>query len=646
MTQPIVFTQERLTVPGDRHSARSCAGQTRRQGLCTGTVLLALCIVLFALAVIPGPVAATQDLRVTFVQANTGGATAGTVFTCSVNPVQAVVKNNGTETTPETVLLITSSDGFSGTATIPAIAVGGTRYARMNDTTFRQTSGTTVTYTATIDPDNLIAESVETNNAYSTSSLPVEFNGYKGKELYSDNGGNVTTKKTYDLRGGIVHSFGDSYYRSGSFSNGWTDYEVTWKYNAANVTNPMSFELVVPANATVREVRLYVPYTWDLGGNGTFTYDIPDNVTVTFNGNTINDDSWSWDRGNFGEWGLYTYGLLTYDVTTLYQKNATNSLHFTRPGMNDKLSLYGMTLAVVYDNPAESRKQIFLNEEFDLLGADYLNYKTTEAEAVAYVPFSGMTIDTAAARAADLTTFVPSGDSNEGNLYVNGNLFASNVWNYGAEGQPVGENGYTQVAVDVRDIRANLTATDNVIAIQSTAWNSSPCMAAAQQFLVVDYYDAPVAGFAADTVSGPAGMNVTFTDQSANSPASWAWDFGDGSTSTLQNPGHIYVINGTKTVTLTASNAAGNDIEVKTNYINVTGLSLTAMPGMTGRPTDPDSDGLYEDLNVNTRIDGSDFQMYFLYMDWIQVNEPVIPFDFNKNGRIDGNDYQRLFLKM
>jgi PKD repeat protein len=551
--------------------------------------------------------------------------------------VRATVKNNGTDACPAAVLQLTGTDGFSGTGTIPALAAGASTYVTINDPTLIPSSVTTMSYTATADPGNLIAESVETNNGYTKSNLPVGFNGYKGKALYADHGGNVSTHYTYDLRGGIVHSFGDSYYRSGSFSGGWTTYDVTWKYNPANVTNPLLSELVVPANATIRAVRLYLPYTWDYP-NDTRGYDMPDNVTVTFNGNPITYQNWYWDRGNFGEWGPYTYGLLSYNVTSLYQKNATNSLHFERSGDMDKLSLYGMTLAVVYENPAETRKQIFLNEEFDLLGADYANYKTTEAETVAYVPFSGMTIDTAKAKAANLTTFVPSGDSWEGNLYVQQNEIATNVWNYGAEGQPVGENGYPQVAVDNRDILSFLTATDNVIAIQSTAWASQPCMAAAQQFLVVEYQDAPVTAFAADTVTPSVGQTVTFTDQSTNTPTSWSWTFGDGGTSTLQNPAHAFTISGTYTVVLTATNAAGSNTLTKTGYITVTNVTVVVLPGNTNPPKDLNSDGLYEDLNGNNRKDVGDVVLFIDNIIWIKNNEPLSAFDFNHNTRIDIGD--------
>lgn len=80
---------------------------------------------------------------------------------------------------------------------------------------------------------------------------------------------------------------------------------------------------------------------------------------------------------------------------------------------------------------------------------------------------------------------------------------------------------------------------------------------------------APEAEFTADAASVCAGATVTFTDQSANDPTSWTWDFGDGNTSTDQNPTHTYATAGTYTVTLVATNDFGEDTETKTNYITV-----------------------------------------------------------------------------
>ena len=80
---------------------------------------------------------------------------------------------------------------------------------------------------------------------------------------------------------------------------------------------------------------------------------------------------------------------------------------------------------------------------------------------------------------------------------------------------------------------------------------------------------APEAEFTANATSVCAGATVTFTDQSANDPTSWAWNFGDGNTSTDQNPTHTYATAGTYTVTLVATNDSGEDTEAKTNYITV-----------------------------------------------------------------------------
>jgi|GEM_PF-633135 len=79
----------------------------------------------------------------------------------------------------------------------------------------------------------------------------------------------------------------------------------------------------------------------------------------------------------------------------------------------------------------------------------------------------------------------------------------------------------------------------------------------------------PVANFTANVTSGPAPLAVAFTDTSTGGPTSWSWDFGDGGSSTEQNPVHTYTALGTYTVSLTASNAHGADTETRVAYIDV-----------------------------------------------------------------------------
>jgi len=80
----------------------------------------------------------------------------------------------------------------------------------------------------------------------------------------------------------------------------------------------------------------------------------------------------------------------------------------------------------------------------------------------------------------------------------------------------------------------------------------------------------PVAGaaFTANITGGVAPLTVRFTDTLANSSTSWLWTFGDGNTSTDQNPIHTYTLPGNYTVTLSVN--GGEETHTKPNYIKVT----------------------------------------------------------------------------
>lgn len=92
----------------------------------------------------------------------------------------------------------------------------------------------------------------------------------------------------------------------------------------------------------------------------------------------------------------------------------------------------------------------------------------------------------------------------------------------------------------------------------------------------------PVASFTGTPISGNAPLSVSFTDTSTNTPTSWSWDFGDGYTSTAQNPSHTYNGMGVFTVSLTATNAGGSNTYTRTNYITVG--NATSNTGGSGYP--------------------------------------------------------------
>ncbi|NLE27888.1 MAG: PKD domain-containing protein, partial [Clostridiaceae bacterium] len=132
---------------------------------------------------------------------------------------------------------------------------------------------------------------------------------------------------------------------------------------------------------------------------------------------------------------------------------------------------------------------------------------------------------------------------------------------------------------------------------------------------------APVANFTANVTAGDAPLAVRFTDLSTGTTAR-SWNFGDGTTSTEQNPVHVYTAAGVYTVSLTATNDAGNDTEVKTNYITV-----TAEPG-----------GDAPVANFAANVTNGDAPLTVQFND-LSTNTPTSwAWDFNNDDTIDSTE--------
>jgi len=86
----------------------------------------------------------------------------------------------------------------------------------------------------------------------------------------------------------------------------------------------------------------------------------------------------------------------------------------------------------------------------------------------------------------------------------------------------------------------------------------------------------PTASLTLAPNSGIVPLTVTFTDTSTSLVDSWLWGFGDGLTSTLQHPNHVYTRTGVYTVTLAVSGPAGSDSVTHTDAITVTPPPLVA----------------------------------------------------------------------
>ena len=80
-----------------------------------------------------------------------------------------------------------------------------------------------------------------------------------------------------------------------------------------------------------------------------------------------------------------------------------------------------------------------------------------------------------------------------------------------------------------------------------------------------------------------AGQEVQFADTSTGSPTSWQWNFGDGSTSTEQNPRHAFAAQGFYKVSLTAGNNAGSRVKSRT----MTVMASAGTASFTFNPSSP-----------------------------------------------------------
>ncbi|MBD3376443.1 DUF4038 domain-containing protein [candidate division KSB1 bacterium] len=91
-----------------------------------------------------------------------------------------------------------------------------------------------------------------------------------------------------------------------------------------------------------------------------------------------------------------------------------------------------------------------------------------------------------------------------------------------------------------------------------------------QHYIHVDPVpDTLTAQFNAEPLNGFSPHIVRFTDQSVGTVTDWAWDFGDASASTLQNPCHVYWQTGDFDVSLLVSNTNTSDTHLERDFISV-----------------------------------------------------------------------------
>jgi PKD repeat protein len=104
-------------------------------------------------------------------------------------------------------------------------------------------------------------------------------------------------------------------------------------------------------------------------------------------------------------------------------------------------------------------------------------------------------------------------------------------------------------------------------------------------YIMVSSLSPPSANFTGRPTCGKAPLAVTFSDMSTGIPATWTWDFGDGTTTTERNPSHTFTAAGKYTISLTVTNAGGSNTSTRKDYVTVSGQARPPVANFNAKPT-------------------------------------------------------------
>ncbi|HYO22852.1 MAG TPA: PKD domain-containing protein [Flavisolibacter sp.] len=120
----------------------------------------------------------------------------------------------------------------------------------------------------------------------------------------------------------------------------------------------------------------------------------------------------------------------------------------------------------------------------------------------------------------------------------------------------------------------------------------------------ITVFPAPAASFSADRTTGCFPLAVNFTDASTpgtGTIVNWVWDFGDGTTSTQQNPPHIYTAGGNYTVTLRVTNSAGcTRTFTRTHYVSVANGAIADFTNTNPGPCSAPATAMFTNTSTGT----------------------------------------------
>lgn len=340
---------------------------------------------------------------------------------------------------------------------------------------------------------------------------------------------------------------------------------------------------------------LAVPPTADFASNPADTVCVGQSVQFS-NLSTCSPTSWLWEFGDGGTSTqvnpMHTYALAGSYTVRLTVSNAAGSDSLTRTGYitvspivaaftGDPVSGNG-PLTVQFSDESLCNPTSWLWEFGDAETSTQQNPVHVYADAGTYTVTLTVTnaggadsvtaidyVTVSAPPQADFET-IPPGDVCVGTT-VQFNDLSSGVptlwaWDFG--------DGYTSDVGNPSHQYAGAATYMICLQVTNDAGSDTLCKPITVSEIVAD--------FSADVTSGCAPLDVQFSDLSQCNPTAWLWNFGDGQTSTAQNPAHTYSNVGTYNVSLNVTSVAGSDTMTKNDYVTV---GETPVAGFTALPT-------------------------------------------------------------
>ena len=339
-----------------------------------------------------------------------------------------------------------------------------------------QSQSTTISMT--VDCNEKIDESDETNNMLSMVVPAIQ--NYSG----------------YDVIGGVVNNG----YKSKNFDCNTTEEPLTlFEYDAINSggiaynvsgtkitleptnTSTRVHHIEIPEGATVKKARLYL-YWYDAWGNyKTYPTGCLANLSVDMSGTEFMPVEYN-DQKGFGNYNS-PKGTYAYNVTSEVTGSGDYTVIVKNIDPNNKTTLLGEMLYVVYEGSAGTKIQLWTLEGNDyLMAADgthgSYNYCVSPEEATATVAFPG-TIDLANVANATLITVVAQGGTTGMNMLFNHNIVKTDAWDVDSEAYQE-----SKICVESVDVKSNLLTSGNNMGFQDTGTDG---MQASNAFLIVEY---------------------------------------------------------------------------------------------------------------------------------------------------------------